>query len=361
MIHKLKEGEYERVLSVLEGMDFNLSVYAVVEGTCPGWIYVDDVVHPEAAFISSPEGHYVVGNENNQAFNVSLKELITESILPKGKEAGWLYFCLFYFPDTWEETLDVMFKEYLPVKDYQEFYAFKQLRVDWKDRVPSGFSMNRVDEKLLSRTDLKNVNSVAGWAKGNFGSISDFVKKGFGFCLLHEHDMVSWCMADCVSENKCEIGIHTDEEYRKRGFATLTVATTVDYCISNNLTHIGWHCWSHNVGSAATARKVGFEKVLDHYAFKIWLNPFDNLLVHGNMDLMRQQFKEAAGWYERAFKIAEAEEPGVLDSHLFSSRGDQGRYYWKAACTWALAGERDASIRNLNKALDRGSYRQGAY
>jgi len=361
MIHRLRENEYESARPVIEGVEHALAAQAVIEGTCPGSVYVDDVAAPETVFASTPEGHYLVGYEHNEAFNRALQELIAETILPQGNEAGWWYFLLHYFPNSWEEKLDVMFEERRVVKDYQEFYRFREQRVDWKDGVPAGFCMRRVDGDLLGRSDLRNINRVKGWAEGNFGSIEKFLKRGFGFCLLHGDDIVSWCIADCVSGSRCEIGIHTDERYRRRGFATLTVAAAVDYCLANGLTHIGWHCWSSNFLSAATARKVGFEKVLDHHAFHVWFNEVDSLLVNGNIRFMREQFREAAEWYEEAFRVLEAASQDTLGSHLLSEKRDAVRYYYQAASAWALVGERDSALRNLNKAIDGSSLRPGAF
>ena len=360
MICKLKESEYERARPVIEGVDHALAVDAVIDGTCPGSVYVDDVDTPRTLFAETPEGHYLVGYEENEAFNRSLQELIVDEILPKGEKEGWWYLLVHYFPNSWEETLDAMFGGRPVVKDYQEFYAFRERRIDWRENVPSGFCMTRVDRELLERTDLTNINRINGWAEGNFGSIEGFVTTGFGFCLLHGDEIVSWCMADCVSGDRSEVGIHTDERYRRRGFATLTLAAAVDHCLSNGLTHIGWHCWSSNSPSAATARKVGFEKVLDHHAFHIWFNEIDSHLVNGNIAFMREEFGEAAAWYEKAFRIVEARRDAT-DSHLLVDREDPVRYYYQAASAWALAGERESALRNVTRALDRSSLRQGAF
>lgn len=360
MIHELSANEYERARPIMEGVDHALAVDAVIDGTCPGSVYVDDMDAPRTLFAETPEGHYLVGYEGNEAFNRSLKDLIVSKILAEGEREGWWYFLVHYSPNSWEERLDAMFMGRPVVKDYQEFYSFRKRRVDWREGIPSDFCMTRVDRGLMERKDLTNINRIRGWAEGNFGSIEGFMANGFGFCLMRGDEIVSWCMADCVSGDRCEMGIHTDERYRRRGFATLTLAAAVDHCLSNRLTHLGWHCWSSNVLSAATARRAGFEKVLDHHAFHVWFNEIDAFLVNGNIAFMREQFGEAAAWYEKAFRSVETSQ-GATGSNLLADRGELVRYYYQAASAWALVGDRAAAMRNVTRAIDRSSLRQGGF
>ena len=86
-----------------------------------------------------------------------------------------------------------------------------------------------------------------------------------------------------VSGDRCEIGIHTDERYRRQGFAALTAAAMVQYCLSDGMTHIGWHCHTHNQASAATAEKVGFEHVLDHPLWQVRFREVDSPLVNDGL------------------------------------------------------------------------------
>ena len=90
---------------------------------------------------------------------------------------------------------------------------------------------------------------------------------------MHEQQVVSWSIADCVSGERCEIGIHTLPEYRRQGLATITAAAAVDFAFSHGFKVVGWHCDDDNVGSWKTAEKVGFFKERD-YVF--YLHAFDS-------------------------------------------------------------------------------------
>ena len=255
----------------MAGADHALIVDAVIEGTAPGWIRVDDGAGPRQALVSTPEGHYAIGCPDNERFNAALRALITEQIIPQGKAAGWGALVLHYWPDTWRQRLRAMLPRADTKEDFQHFFRFTTPRVRWQDRIPDGFAMRRVDASILARRELRNIDHARRWAQSNFGSIVRYLANGFGFGLLHNDVLVSWCIADAVNANRCEIGIHTDEGYRRRGLATLTVAATIDYCLTRGLTEIGWHCWSENRASAATARRAGFAYVMDHHAFWVRL------------------------------------------------------------------------------------------
>jgi hypothetical protein len=151
--------------------------------------------------------------------------------------------------------------------------------------------------------------------------------------------MVSWCITDCVSGNQCEVGIHTAEKFRKRGLATITVAATVDYCLSNGFTSVGWHCGDDNIGSWKTAEKVGFEKTKDYVHYYCMFDEVHHLAEIGLFDFRKKQYKKAAECYEKIFAMTD-------DSPHY--------YYHLAALAWAALGERKTAIRYLNAAIDKG-------
>ena len=76
MIHRFAPGLYERVRTLFRPLLFHLASAAVLDGICPGRVFVDDPERPKAAFIVSPEGCYLVGDPwiawFNRAFNQAL-------------------------------------------------------------------------------------------------------------------------------------------------------------------------------------------------------------------------------------------------------------------------------------------------
>ncbi len=346
-MYALEKPHYEKVRPLCKGFDHTLIVTALIEGMSPGDIYVDDVNNPEIALIVSPEGYYLAGTHRNDEFNRQLRTLLDDVIIPQKIQEGEENISLNYYPESWEGIIPVLLHDKYPVKVHGYTYVFDQLTIDWRAKIPPGFSLVRVDENLL-KSDLKNVKEVVDWTRTNWNSTKEFLANGFGFCIVHGDTIVSWCIADCVSGTKCEIGIETDEDYRRRGFATAAVAATVEYCLQNGFTHIGWHAGETNMGSIKTAEKVGFKRVLKDTYYFFWFYPVDNFIEHGFFSWLDKQYEESAQWYERALAVAES--GADYSSFQLSKYHSLHSVYFYAACSWAQAGKKDLSFKNLKKA-----------
>ena len=338
MIQKLEADEYQRVSPIFGELDYNLEIKAIVEGTMSGRIYVDDAEKPSTAFIwNNYSKFFLAGYENNNMFNTSLNKLIVEEIYPEATEKKIWGYVLHYHPDSWKNVVGVVLRHKLPMKDYRRYYTPNQLKIDWRNEIPKESSILRVDRNLLDRVDLKNISKVTDEINKTWGSTDNFLRNGFGFCFLHGETIACWCLSENNSGNRCEIGIETDEEYRQKGFATLTASAFLEYCISKGIDP-GWHCWDSNLPSVRLAEKIGFEKLLEYPVFFDWFDEFNSLLVNGNWRLLRRtEFREAGQFYEKAFEIKEA----------------GSSFYYNAARAWALAGEKTLAFKNLRKAVDK--------
>ena len=68
MIYKLTKNNYEKVRSLFKGLHYHLVIFSIIEGNSPGWVYVDDVDHPQSALVwdHTEGGFYLAGDENNE-------------------------------------------------------------------------------------------------------------------------------------------------------------------------------------------------------------------------------------------------------------------------------------------------------
>jgi RimJ/RimL family protein N-acetyltransferase len=357
MIDELKPSQFECVRRLFQGLAYHLAIFSIIEGNSPGRIWVDHPRRPQTALVwdKAEGGFYLAGFEKDDEFNQALNQCIRQQIYPEARRLPrMLDFVLNYFPETWESKLDVVLRDTAPMKHYRQHFTFKQFKVDRKLQLPEGFVMTRVDETLLARTELKNIDHINRWVLESWQSVDNFMEKGFGFCLLHGDTIACWCIADFVAGKAYEIGIHTDEDHRRRGLATLTVAAAVEHCLARGATEIGWHCWGSNVASAATARKVGFVQTIEHPVYHAWYNQFDNLLVQGRFNLEYGRYGAAAQAYEAAFALRDSGDEDALASHIYAD-GELERWcHYDTACAWALLGDSQAAFRNLNKAVERG-------
>jgi len=359
MLYEIAEADFDKVRPLTKEQPLVLAVDAVLDGTCPGAVWADDPDVFNAAIVETPEGHYLVGDAEAGGFAPSLMKFITKTLSPGGRGENWWWFYLRCPSDAWTETMRRTLPSERAVEKPREFYVCDELTFDWRGKVPAGFELVRVDERLIARDDLENVDHLRSFAKGNFGSVEQFLNHGFAFCVIHDDTIVSECFTDNVSRGRCEVGVRTSGAYRRRGLGSLVVARTVDWALSNGLDQVGWHCLRYNLASAATARKVGFRKAEDYFAFLVCGKRADASIVKGNLCLIRHEFEEAADHYTRALDAVDAE--GLSASKFLAHRGRRTSYAFQAASARALAGQRELGIELVDEAIEIAGYRVGGY
>jgi RimJ/RimL family protein N-acetyltransferase len=353
MIHELKKRDYGTVRPLFEKLEWNLITRAVIEGTSPGRVYVDRVEKPRTAFMCTVEGYYLAGYDGNDEFNTSLNKLILENLFAGDTvRTGETDVAIGFHPDSWEDQMPKIFKGRVPLTTARRHYICTELNEDhWRDHVPKGFRVQQIDAKLLQTPRLEIPTHVTGWMRTNWGSISDFMEKGFGFCTLRDKQIVSWSIADCVSGNAGEIGIHTHEDYRRQGLATLTAAAAVDYSLSSGLRYVGWHCDEYNMGSIGVAEKVGFKlerKYIQYYACS---NEAHHLEETAQAHFRTKRYKDAIECYEKFFATPPGELPKWLREIL---PREMGTHYFRVALAKASTGDGDDALEYLKKAVDNG-------
>jgi GNAT superfamily N-acetyltransferase len=273
MLYKLDKADYEKARPLFSPLEFHLTSAAVLDGNNPGLVMVDDQINPQSAFMLSPEGSYLAGRSDNDAFNCALRQAVREKqILDVPVEALWVICAT---PD-WEEQLSNLVAPFKPEEIARRHYVCRTLKHDWRARLPNGFEVHHLDAALLNRPGLSIPDHIKGWMEGNWGSTADFLKRGFGAVTLCEDECVSWSVADCRSGDACEIGIRTVERYRRRGLAAIAAAATVECALSHGFLTVGWQCSEDNLGSIGTAEKVGFERERDYTLYHVALDEADD-------------------------------------------------------------------------------------
>ena len=131
------------------------------------------------------------------------------------------------------------------------------------------------DAALLAQTGLANLDAVRDEMCSERLTAEDFLNNSFGFCIQHDHELVSWAFSEYNTGGNCEVGIATVEKYRRMGLGTVAALALVEHAIATGYHTIGWHCWANNIPSAALARRAGFEHRLDYSVDLLLLPPFE--------------------------------------------------------------------------------------
>ncbi|BCJ96175.1 hypothetical protein acsn021_37440 [Anaerocolumna cellulosilytica] len=205
------------------------------------------------------------------------------------------------------------------------------------------------------RSELENVDKIINWIYENWISKEFFLENGFGICLIIGNTIVSWSLSENVFNDECEIGIETDDRFRRKGYGTITVSQAVNYCKSRGIKVVAWHCRNNNMGSYKIVEKLNFKKILTYSTYHAWFNSFDNYLVNGQYYLSEtKDYKKSGQFYQKAFDMKEINAISVINSKIFSEIDNIKWCYYNAACSWALAGKSELAFTNLEKAVEEG-------
>ena len=353
MIHELKKEDYEKVRTLFKDLEWNLITSAVIDGTSPGRVYTDHIKDPRTAFMCTVEGYYLAGVDHNEEFNASLNKIIFTKIFTGDTiRENETDVAIGFHPNSWKEKMPIIFQGRTPLTAARRHYVCTELKVSkWRDKLPKGFQIHRIDEKLLQASNIKIPEHVKGWMKANWGSTLDFLEKGFGFCMLLGKRVVSWSLADCVVGNACEIGIHTSENYRRQGLATLTAAAAIEYSLSSGFKYVGWHCDENNLGSIGVAEKVGFELERKYIQYYACANAAHHLEESAQAHFRAKRYKKAIESYEKFFATPQEELPRWFREILPQ---ELGTHYFRVAFAKAAIGEDKGALKYLEKAVDNG-------
>ncbi len=342
MLQELKPNEFERVRPLFEGFDYSLSIRAALEGNNPGRIFVDDVERPRTAFALTVEGYLLAGEHDNPATNEALRRFLKEQIFTgqvfvNGNES----LSLAVHPSAWETKLTELIPTHEIEKLERYHYLCRAVKFDWRNHLPEGYTLHRVDATLMNDPQVVWPDPVREFFNPAemWGALENFWAKGVSFCILHEQQVVAWCTCDCVAGSQIDVGIVTRPGYRRRGLAAIAVAATVEYCLSHGFSAVGWHCNAQNTGSWKTAEKVGFERNREYAYYYYMYDPIDHLAELGWYHYRRREYAKTVYYYEQVF-----------------ARRDKNPdyYYHLTASAYALLGNRDKSLHYLRAAAEHG-------
>jgi RimJ/RimL family protein N-acetyltransferase len=337
MFVELGANQYERVRDLYQGMDHSLSIHALIEGNNPGHLFVDNA-------------DLLAGDDSNPATNEALRRLFEEQIF-SGKVFVGVESCMVLAvePDSWEARLPEIIPTHQADKLPRYLYLCNEVKLDWRNRVPEGYSVRRIDRALVDDPNLAFTDAIEEWEPLGqlWGGVDSFLENGAGFCVVHGNDIVSRCMADCRGHSRADcrageridVGIITDPAHRRRGLASIAAAATVEYCLSHGFSEVGWHCDYDNPGSWKTAEKVGFERASEYFYYYYIYELADQLAQLGWSCFKRGEYRETAAYYEQVFALRE-EHPDY--------------YYNCAAEAWGALGNKEMALKYLALAIENG-------
>jgi RimJ/RimL family protein N-acetyltransferase len=263
MITELTFDEYEKVKPFFPGLEYELLFSSLLEGNSLAQIYVDNQSKPKSVFLWDKANNvfYLSGDESNTHFNNKLSKILYNQIVPDLIPRR-PYFRLRTISSEWDQKLPFLLSRTHLKKICFMFHSHKNVvELDWKERIPIGFTLKKIDENFLYSPRYKNIEFVQREILQMWSSINQFIKFGFGFSVVTKNRVTCLCTAEYLSKDKCGIGIETIQEYRNKGLATIAASAFVQHCQHKSINPY-WECNVENIASRRVAAKVGFVKEL---------------------------------------------------------------------------------------------------
>jgi hypothetical protein len=93
-----------------------------------------------------------------------------------------------------------------------------------------------------------------------FRTLKELLLKGCAAAVIKENRIVSLAFTSALTEKYADIGVNTDENYRRKGYAT-ACANLVCYHIQQSGKIPIWSCGESNIASNRTTKRLGFVKI----------------------------------------------------------------------------------------------------
>ncbi|MBP2242970.1 hypothetical protein J2Z40_003552 [Cytobacillus eiseniae] len=255
---KLNITEFDHVKRIVNNKNISCPtfVHSILDGYTEGTVYADARL-PQSVLISTNAGLYFVAGETNHSdFNHFLFELYRQ----RKKEN--LRFTLFSSTEKWNDVINNQLKEKIKQLHRLSFTYNISKILDDKKVESSEYAI----EKINAESIKKSLEFNQTYYKEYWGSISNFMEKGFGFCMLHHGKIISECTSIFSSKQFAEIDIVTHEAYRGQGLALTLAKIYIDHCLKNRLVP-RWDCDVSNASSIKLAKIVGFIDPVEYSVF----------------------------------------------------------------------------------------------
>jgi len=342
VIHELTSESYPNVRTLFRELSaYNATIPALLDGINPGYVLADDPGLPQSAIARTPEGFFLAGDPLDEAFAEEANTWLAEKHFDDESTVSGDGIFLRLHPKGWEDRVATLFRPREPMTLVGRHYLLTELRYhDWRGRLPEGFTVREIDAELLDDSAVVVPDGILGQIEDNWGSRERYLEHGFGLCAIQGDVITHWSMADCATrDGRCEIGIWSLPEYRRRGLAAITAAASVEYALSHGFVRVGWQCADDNAASIRTAERVGFVLERTDTSYYCMFSSVHQEAESGWYHLRNGRPRESAAAYERLFAL-ETDLPDFI--------------YHTAARAFAASGRADKAVVCLREALARG-------
>ena len=237
-MQELSRGDFERVAHLFDTTQPNSPmIFATLEGRTLGRAFVDDPNHPTNCLLVTDFQHF--------------------SFTHASVDPQWLHATVaalrpqFGFLLNWSPEMAATLPPPPHVSRTFLGHEFMEYHAQGELQLPPDRQVRRMDAALFQRGQWRDLMLSA------FGTVERFLAHGIGVCVMAGDEICSEAYAAFLGAGKFEVGIVTNEKYRQQGNAYHACKALLQHIETTGVPP-HWSYFENNVGSAATARKLGF-------------------------------------------------------------------------------------------------------
>ena len=232
MLFELQTAEFPGVRPLFDKARDQLVVDSVIDGFTPGRVAVDDLDHPRVSCLwNRMDALVLAGAPGDEGTHRALARLIRCDWAPDAlhRQIPWFHW---YASPAWSNVLGEILAPVPLVGVDRRRFRWDGFRVDWRSELSPSATVAALDDGLLARADLANIDRVHGWILSFWHSLADFGARGIGTCVIVDDTVASWCLSVFLGSDRVELGVETAPAFRGTPHAervsnvVLSVATT---------------------------------------------------------------------------------------------------------------------------------------
>ncbi|MFX0091308.1 MAG: GNAT family N-acetyltransferase [Candidatus Hodarchaeota archaeon] len=355
MIHELTTNK-DKLRPLINNFKHRPMLESIIEGSSIGKIFVDDLSAPRSAIVWTFEFEgeslfYLLGTSTNTQFNEAFQNYFNTEIKPLAKKKGWEEYYLIPLSEWSESTLKNIFGDKTLIKDTTKYFLlnpekFRELHSNWKKTIPDGYSLQCIESEDVFKKNQERMPEFADIT--SWTSYDRFKERGFSYCLVKNEtkEIVAGCTTGFVvhgEDPRCELGLITDENFRRRGFATIVSCATIEEALKRNLKVIV-EIWNINEASIKTHQKLGFEHFRDGIFYGSLFDELQHYLVTSHHFYVNHNNPQESA---KAFNKA-------LEIKARTGQEISATFYYYAACAYAKNKNIDQALKSLVGAVESG-------
>ncbi len=272
MITELTQEQFKNALPL--NTYYNLEITAILSGNNSGRVFADDPQNPKTAIIWTDDGVFFIGDTNNKVFMDNLDTFMTETIKPLRATFGATNWYICGTSQEWDDQIRHMFTAHRLEASKQYVYRIKDMEnlTIHPPVLENSFSIQPASVELLTGP-YKNLDFFVDGILDFWPDVETFCEKGFGYFLISGDEIISRCTMDFKFDSTVTVGVATDTNHRKKGYAQVTASAVLNHCKEFGYSPY-WDCMATNTGSIALATSLGFERDYTYTVFELDLSRY---------------------------------------------------------------------------------------